>query len=272
MKRLLVLLAALMPFTQPPFALADTGKNTTEHVKIKSVKKLDSGFSKTGKMTLQNARKSDAGLSAKEKKALQKVPRISRAQATERIKEVTSIPAITNTARLRYSHWDMKTDHGVYYTTSSEADLDREVLLGAKILKSPADNKYLRTTHKQYPRTCGPASLAIVLEQLGLANPNRAGSFLLNRDVDNIERATQINVGYEGSMEHVMWLGYHRKRLGLDMGEWNGGNNGFMARNGLVNLDNSGETRSFLEVDGDMQYLGFTNIPKWLWNGAPVWG
>ena len=285
MKRLVISLAVLMPFTRmivlsgvmitlfgfilPP-AMADTSKNITDRPAIKRVKKFDAGFSKKGKKTLQNVKKLNAGLSAKEKKALQKVPRLSRAQASERIREVTSIPAVTNTARLRYSHWEMKTDHGVYYTTSSEADLDREVLLGAQILKSPADNKYLRTTHKQYPRTCGPASLAIVLEQLGLADPNHAGSFPVNRDVDNIERTSQINVGYKGSMEHLMWLGYHRKRLGLDMGEWNDGNNEFMDRGGLVNLDNSGRTRSFLEVAGDMQYLGFTNIPKWLWHGAPV--
>jgi hypothetical protein len=194
-----------------------------------------------------------------------------KAQAVP-LDRITSV-MVTSLARapIPKSGWEMKEDGGVYYTTSLDTDLDGEVtFFGAKILKSPIDNRYVRTPHKQYPKTCGPATLAMVLEQLGVSNRVRDVNYSLRQDVDDIGASANFSVGYRGSMEHIMWLGYHRMRLGLDLGEWNDGNDNFLSRQGVMNLTASGRDKSFLAVGTDMDYLSFTGIPKWLWNGAPV--
>jgi hypothetical protein len=82
-----------------------------------------------------------------------------------------SVPALTHWFQKR---WVNKNGVAAKYETTSEAsDLDREVRLGAKILKC-RDGTYPRTIHKQYPQVCGPASLAIVLKQLGITDPPRS--------------------------------------------------------------------------------------------------
>jgi hypothetical protein len=69
-----------------------------------------------------------------------------------------------------------------YHTSSEASDLDYDVRLGAKILKY-RDGTYARAIHKQYPQVCGPASLAIVLKQLGISDPTRRNTFM-PQDVD----------------------------------------------------------------------------------------
>jgi hypothetical protein len=160
-------------------------------------------------------------------------------------------------------------------TTRDAADLDNEVRLGAKILKY-RNGSYVRTIHKQYPQVCGAAALAMVLKQLGISGapaPARRALVLRRRlhmpqDVDREGRAT-VDVGYGGSMEHVMWLGYHRRRLDVDGNSWNNGRTDFMSSDGvLVTANTRHNKRAF---DGrKLDYLSCAQIPSWMWNGAAV--
>lgn len=187
---------------------------------------------------------------------------------------------VARAAEVRRDHWAAKYDNGARWdTTSHSSDLDREVILGAKILKYRS-GRYVHTLHKQYPKACGPAALAMVLKQLGITDPPRRKPgnprlalarrrWVVRRDVD-IQGSETVDVGYAGSMEHLMWLGYHRKRLGLDQGIWNNGDARFMDTNGVLNTGDSGHARSQLAVGRDMAYLRFTQIPSWMWRGPAV--
>ncbi|MCA9027422.1 MAG: hypothetical protein KDA86_19590 [Planctomycetaceae bacterium] len=204
-------------------------------------------------------------------------------QSSHTLEEIAPVRA-TVMRVLPVSEWTTKNHNGAPWdTTSNPRDLDNDVRLGAHILKFD-DGQYVQTVHKQYPSSCGPASLAMTLKQLGIAHaesrlPFRPGeprrkpsghrAYPVKRDVDN-EGDETVNVGYRGSMEHLMWLGYRRHRMGLDMTSWNAGNNQFMTTAGVLNTADSSQPVSFLESGNDMDYLSTAMIPAWLWNGPAV--
>jgi hypothetical protein len=204
---------------------------------------------------------------------------LSSRTVVQRVEEIRPIPA-TGTHYLRFDSWTAKQHNAsTYDTTSSAADLNFEVMRGARILKLD-DGSYVQTLHKQYPSSCGPASLAMVLRQLGISREpaavrmhelRRIGDMpgFLHRDVD-IEGEERVQIGYDGSMEHLMWLGYHRKRLLREHTRWNDGDSTFMTVGGVLNTAASDLEKGFLALDGDMDYLSFTHIPGWLWRGRAV--
>ncbi|MGD8239072.1 MAG: hypothetical protein PVH68_11000 [Armatimonadota bacterium] len=157
-------------------------------------------------------------------------------------------------------------------TTSDPADLDAEVAAGARILQY-ADGTYVRAIHRQYPQACGPATLAMVLKQLGFARPDEP--LRLPANVDHLPGSPgpTVDVGYVGSMEHIMWLGYHRARLIPERGRWNGDDPEFMSPAGDLNSDIGKASVSTLAPDGEMDYLAFADggrVPNWLWRGKAV--
>jgi hypothetical protein len=73
----------------------------------------------------------------------------------------------------------------------------------------------LMTVHKQYGSTCGPASLAIVMDYLGLADrsstswwfdPDLKIGYTPDAAWTNVQDV--VHVGYKLSMEHIMYEGY----------------------------------------------------------------
>jgi len=190
-----------------------------------------------------------------------------RAQLTKK-----SIPALTHWLTRT---WVNKNGVAAQYETSSEAsDLDYDVRLGAKILKY-RDGTYARTIHKQYPQVCGPAALAIVLKQLRISDPARRNTFM-PQDVDGTG-ARNIDVGYPGSMEHIMWLGYHRHRLEAGESRWNNGNAGsFMSADGVLVTKPQPILRPLAisaKADFDktrLNYYAGDHVPMWMWNGPAV--
>jgi hypothetical protein len=216
------------------------------------------------------------------KKQLKDVQQRAGQRAQERATHTTDQirPLRASATRiLPIDRWTTKYHKGTPWdTTSNKSDMDRDVMLGAKILKY-SDGRYVQTLHRQYPSTCGPASLAMVVKQLGLTGSSttrlaggraatrvRAAkrSLMMKRDVDN-QGTEMLNVGYWGSMEHLMWLGHHRQRLGLDMMGWNNGDDQFMSRDGVLNTTASSVPRSDLAIGTDMNYLSFNQIPLWMW-------
>lgn len=171
-----------------------------------------------------------------------------------------------------YDRWVERNDMGmIYHTTSHATDLDHAVKAGARILKY-ADGTYVHAIHKQYPSTCGPASLAMVLKQLGVTS---SASLSMPRDVDLTSSSDRVDVGYRGSPEHLLWLGLHRRRLELDASTWNGGHVStdaafFMDRDGLLDTRSSGVPRSKLEEGRNMSYLSYADFPRWLWKHPGV--
>jgi hypothetical protein len=160
-----------------------------------------------------------------------------------------------------------------YHTSSEASDLDYDVRLGAKILKY-RDGTYARAIHKQYPQVCGPASLAIVLKQLGISDPTRRNTFM-PQDVD-WAGARNVDVGYPGSMEHIMWLGYHRHRLETGNSGWNNGNAGsFMSVGGVLVTKSQPILRPLaVRTKGEfaktrLNYYAGEHVPMWMWNGRP---
>jgi hypothetical protein len=183
-----------------------------------------------------------------------------------------NIPALTHWLTRT---WVNKNGVAAQYETSSEAsDLDYDVRLGAKILKF-RDGTYARAIHKQYPKVCGPASLAIVLKQLGISDPKRRNTFM-PRDVDGTG-ARNVDVGYPGSMEHIMWLGYHRHRLEAGESRWNNGNaDSFMSADGVLVTKPQPILRPLAirtKADFDktrLNYYAGDHVPMWMWNGPAV--
>ena len=187
---------------------------------------------------------------------------------------------------LRRSNWVRRNDNGmVYDTTKHSSDLDRAVTLGARILKYRS-GAYVHAIHKQYPSTCGPATLAMVLKQLGITDPPPPRGSLtrvravrrrvsMPRDVDLIASRDRVDVGRGGTPEHLLWLGLHRKRLELDASTWNRGypptdGKFFMDRNGLLDTRSSGVAKSRLAEGRNMDYLTYTTFPRWLWKHPGV--
>ena len=164
-----------------------------------------------------------------------------------------------------------------YLTTKEASDLDNEVRLGAKILKF-RDGTYARAIHKQYPEVCGPATLTIILKQIGISDPPRTagpGTFAaprrpvsMPRDVDR-EGTETVDVGYGGSMEHLMWLGYHSRRLNIDGNSWNAGRTNFMSREGVLEV--APTSRQKAAFDGNrLDYYPGAYVPAWMWHGPAV--
>jgi hypothetical protein len=126
---------------------------------------------------------------------------------------------------------------------------------------------------------CGPATLAIVLKQLGVSDPPRPPAdptramaprrpVLVQQDVDREGTAT-VDVGYAGSMEHLMWLGYHRRRMNIDGNSWNAGRTDFMSDRGV--LETAPTSRTKAAFDGArLDYFAGTSIPSWMWHGPAV--
>lgn len=174
--------------------------------------------------------------------------------------------------------WRKVNDQGMkYVTTSHPRALDLEVGRGARILKY-RNGDYVHTIHKQYLKVCGAASLAMVLRQLGVSRPPRAHldpsgaarrpALRLPANVDGREGAF-VDVGYSGSMEHIMYLGYHRRRLDVDGNSWFDGNPDFMSREGWLNTAKSSTLKKTFDGNRLAYYPG-THVPKWMWNGAAV--
>ena len=174
----------------------------------------------------------------------------------------------------RASNWVHKAYDGMAYDTTSHAeDLDREVASGARILKY-LDGSYVHAVHRQYPSACGPASLAMVLKQLGVADTQLRG---LQRpvDVDLSADEHRTAVGYRGSPEDILWFGLRRRRLEPSSATWNGGHattdaDHFLSPTGLLDLRGSGVPKTRLSQGADMAYVPFSNIPRWLWKHPGV--
>ena len=157
-------------------------------------------------------------------------------------------------------------------TTGDPADPDAEVAAGATILKY-ADSTYVHAIHRQYPQACGPASLAMMLRQLGFDQPDTPLQLPGNVDSAPASPGPTVDVGYVGSMEHIMWLGFHRLRLREDRREWNADNPDFMSPEGDLNTAPGPAKVTTLGPNGEMSYLGFAptgRVPNWLWHAPGV--
>ena len=125
------------------------------------------------------------------------------------------------------------------YTTSNPQLLLDEARAGARILLA-RNGQPPYTVHKQYGIACGPASLAIVMEHLGLTGraihhyfPTDLAEQSYPRPVSRSRwPGTALSVGYHLSMEHIIYEGYHRGRE-KDGANWSPGNKDAI-------LDNSG--------------------------------
>lgn len=112
-------------------------------------------------------------------------------------------------------------------TTSSAQRLLDDQRAGARILMGQ-DGEPVHTIHKQYGASCGPASLAIVMDYLGLTG--RAIRHCFPRDLTqqpyprSLSRsawpASAVDAGYHMSMEHIIYEAYHRQRQN-DGADWN---------------------------------------------------
>jgi len=138
-------------------------------------------------------------------------------------------------------------------TTSSIADMDADAAAGAVLLKYPGEG-YVRAEYHQYGSTCGPSSLTMVLKALGYTKP----SVMVRMPCDVDERpgsgGETCSANFFGSMEHIMWLGYHRYRMGTGQENWNGGDTRFMTADGVLNTN----------------WLASTSTWSWWWYGKGV--
>ncbi|MHC4808470.1 MAG: calcium-binding protein [Planctomycetota bacterium] len=132
-----------------------------------------------------------------------------------------------------------------YYDYNHTADTDDSVGPWA-VAGEP-----LHTTHKQYGDSCGPANLSMVFEHLGMTDHSLRRWF--RRDLDHTSSnpvpspwwpENAVDVGYELSMEHIMWEWYHEKRQ-REPG-WNEGGS-FMTADGRLNTDDA--TQGWLPND-----------------------
>lgn len=155
-------------------------------------------------------------------------------------------------------------------TTSNPALLRFDRSKGAKILMY--GNNPLHATHKQYDDSCGPSSLNPVLEYLGIADRSLRLKLFFGLDYEDMTpRMTRAlmnrmaDVGYFGSTENIMYLGY---RIDPEDSRKNADNpDYFMHSHHLLNLSAGDQTKSFFEI----QYpIGGTNVQSWTQYGPPV--
>jgi Ca2+-binding RTX toxin-like protein len=128
-----------------------------------------------------------------------------------------------------------------HLTTSNQQLLLRDRAAGANLLLESGGT--LRAVeHKQYPDTCGPASLNIVMEHMGLANHSSVASE--PRDLDGGGTDT-VDLGYHLSQEHIMHLCYQHFRQGNQEG-WSDAMAQFMDGDGLldITLPNTNSSKS----------------------------
>ncbi len=172
------------------------------------------------------------------------------------------------------SRWVKRNDNGmIYFTTNDPKALQQATAKSGKILKY-RNGKYVHAIHKQYPSSCGPASLAIVLKQLGITDPPGSKAYR-PWDVDLIRPTLRIPVGFFGSEEDLLWLGLHRKRLEPGQSKWNGGHKKtdskyFMDTEGRLDLRSSGVAKTKLSEGSNMNYLPYSKFPRWLWRHPGV--
>ncbi len=102
-----------------------------------------------------------------------------------------------------------------YYDYDHDGDTDPAK--GAPIGPWGLRGSPLYAAHKQYPASCGPTSLAMVMSDLGLADTSKRLFF--SRDLQDPaialdttvwDPATAVDVGYTLSMENIMYEGYHQ--------------------------------------------------------------
>jgi hypothetical protein len=154
-------------------------------------------------------------------------------------------------------------------TTSDPADLDAEVAAGARILRF-ADGSFVHALHRQYPQSCGPSCLAIMLRSLGFDDPSTPLRLPANVDRLPGSPGATVDVGYVGSMEHLLWLGYHRRRLQEGSQAWNADAPQFMSPAGDLNVELSDGRVATLWPDGVLPAFDFAatgRVPNWLWHG-----
>lgn len=148
------------------------------------------------------------------------------------------------------------------HTTSSRAVLMADRAAGANLLLDAAGDP-LHTTHKQYPSTCGPSSLTMVMEQLGKTDPSRRLNLPRNLDVDPVPQRLGIDetcrVGYPLTAEHILLEGHNRART-LDP-SW--GPAGYLLGS-LLQLTPSGRRRTHYQIPYDLHYDAANRVDFWL--------
>jgi len=168
------------------------------------------------------------------------------------------------------SNWSTKHHNEVPWETSSDpADLDAEVAAGAHILRF-ADGSYVHAIHRQYPKSCGPSCLDMMLRCLGLDEPDTPLRLPANVDRLPGSPGETVDVGYFGSAEHLLWLGYHRRRLQDGAQAWNADTPEFMSPAGDLNVAPSDGKVATLWPEDPLPAFDFAptgRVPNWLWHG-----
>lgn len=152
-----------------------------------------------------------------------------------------------------------------YYDYNHNANTDDSVSPWALV------GEPLHTTHKQYGNSCGPASLNMVFEHLGMTDHGLRR--WLRRDLDHTSGnpvpsawwpENAVDAGYHLSIEHIMWEGFHEKRQREP--DWNEGRS-FMAADGQLNTDNA--TLGWLPNDHQGWFYEITyDIGNVNWNSS----
>jgi len=138
------------------------------------------------------------------------------------------------------SYWERKyysTNAVPWDTTSSVTDMDAEVALGAVLLKYPGEEGYVCAEYHQYGSSCGPSSMTMVLKALGYTKPSIMVSMPVDVDETPGSGGETCSANFFGSMEHIMWLGYHRHRLYDGSENWNDDETRFMTTEGVLNTN-----------------------------------
>ena len=177
---------------------------------------------------------------------------------------------VVASAAAGHAEWTTKYHDGSPWdTTGDPTDLDRAVADGATILRYD-DGTYVRAIHRQYPKSCGPSSMAMILRKMGFDDPE--AKLTLPLDVDGAG-VGEVDVGHLGSMEHLIWLGLHRLRLVEGNEEWNAAEPLLMSKDGILNAEPSKGKVATLAPNGEMGYLGFADEergPSWLWHSPGI--
>ncbi|WP_300458130.1 carboxypeptidase regulatory-like domain-containing protein [Desulfobacula sp.] len=153
-----------------------------------------------------------------------------------------------------------------FETTSSHALVLSDDAAGAVILLD-AVGYPLHTTHKQYPDTCGPTALNMVMAQLGRTDRSRSLFMPVGLDDPAIPRTgfgpDTVDVGHWLSMEHIMYEGYHQYRI-LDP-TWQ--EDDYLSSGGLLNISPADLTRlGYYQFD----YPLIRGVEDWMQTGPAV--